>query len=125
MRGLRMSDGIAATVAAAVLVGAGYLGLSQALGAHPFWAVKVVWIGIGIGAVLFGLSRFWAASARVKLPIALALLAGSAGVTILGKARFAASYAEDFVAGRMWFLGWMALVAAAFLVLALLLARRG
>lgn len=125
VHGQNKAAAIAAAVAAAVLVAAGYLGIGQALGAHPFWAIKVVWIGVGIGAVLFGLSRFWTTSGLVKLSIALVLLAGSAGVTMLGKARFAASYAEDFVAGRMWFLGWMALVAATFLVLALLLARRG
>ena len=117
-------DVLAGLVAAAVLVLAAYSGASQALGAHPFWAVQIVWIGVGLGMVLFGLSRFWRVRQLVKLGVAVICLGLSWGVTSVGKTRFAASYAEDFVAGRMWYLGWIAFAAFAFAVLALPMARR-
>ena len=43
-----------AIVLAAVIVSAGtYLGFSRWFGAHPFWQVQVVWIGIAVAAALF------------------------------------------------------------------------
>ncbi len=101
----------------------GYLGLTVALGAHPYWGMQVVWVGIGIGAVIFGLSRLWRGRRLMKLGLALVFLALSAGVVGIGKARFVVSYGDDFLAGRMWYFGWMAVVAFAFVLLAQLMAQ--
>lgn len=49
-----------------------------------------------------------------------AVLVGIAMVRI-GKMRFAASYGDDALAGRAWFLGWIILMAAVFLLLATLM----
>lgn len=122
----RVIDAGLAMASAAVLLGlAGWLGVTRALGAHPFWAEQVVWIGIAIGAALFLLSRFWHRHRWLKLALTGVLLGVSYMIADLGKARFAASFAEDFTAGRMWYFGWMAVVAFAFVLLAVLMARRG
>jgi hypothetical protein len=42
----------------------------------------------------------------------------------IGKARFSASYAEDAVAGRMWFFGWIGIVAMLFVLVVHLIGKR-
>ena len=83
-------------------------GLTQTLGAHPFWAQKVIWIGVGLGvplgAILWGLGL--RKPARL-IGVAVLTLAAFA-TAYVGKSRFAASYAEDTIAGYMWYFGWMA-----------------
>jgi len=95
-----------------------FAGLPERLGAHPWWADKVIWVGVPFG---FGL----AATAWVlRLPRGLRNL-GFGGLTAAafviaqtGKVRFAASYAEDALAGQMWYFGWIATCALAFATLA-------
>jgi len=105
----------AATAAAVVAIG-GHVGLTEWLGAHPLWSLKVAYLGIAVGlslAVLAALARLRAGAtglAGAALLVAAGLVAG------IGKARFAASYAEDALAGRMWFLGWIAAAAGCFVV---------
>jgi hypothetical protein len=121
--GQHLSGVAVALIAAAAAAGFAALGGTEALGAHPFWAIKVGWIGalIGVAAHLagrgMGLSR----------PIGVGLFAGAmvlAGLTTyIGKTRFVASFAEDAFAGRMWFLGWIAVMAAATALAASLLSR--
>ena len=114
----------AAVIAAVIIAASGALGVNVALGAHPFWAMQVSLIGIGLGAVLFGLG-YLCRGHWVESPVVAALLLLlSFGATSLGKARFVASYAEDFVAGRMWYFGWMATMCFAYLLIARLLAGR-
>ena len=117
-------EAVALAGAAIVLIAAGHLGLTRALGAHPFWALKVVWVGLAAGVVIYGLSCLWSGGWWAKLVLAGIGLGASYGVASLGKARFAASFAEDFLAGRMWYFGWMAVSCFAFVVLALLMSRR-
>jgi len=99
-----------------VMVGT-HLGLTGLLGAHPFWAVKVGYIGALVGLVL-AVGFWWMrVGFGLKLTLAAGLLILAAGVAALGKARFAASYAEDALAGKMWFFGWIGIVVAVFLTL--------
>lgn len=99
-----------------VIVGT-HLGLTGLLGAHPFWAVKVGYIGALVGLVL-AVGFWWLrVGFGLKLTLAAGLLLVTAEVTALGKARFAASYAEDALAGNMWFFGWIGIVVAVFLKL--------
>ncbi|MGB3314418.1 MAG: hypothetical protein WBB85_08390 [Albidovulum sp.] len=100
------------------------LGLPERLGAHPFWAVKIGWIGGAIGAGLV------LALLLVRTKITLRLIIGAIGVAAgfavakIGAARFAASYAEDALAGRFWFIGWICVAAALVIVLQALAAGR-
>lgn len=96
-------------------------GLPQTLGAHPWWATRVIWIGLPIGLVLAGLAGV-AYSGRFARVAAFALLTLAAiATTYIGKTRFAASYAEDAVAGQMWYFGWIAICALTAATLASLL----
>lgn len=94
------------------------LGLPERLGAHPWWADKVIWVGVPFG---FGLA---ATAWILRLPRGVRYL-GFAGLTAAafiiaqtGKMRFAASFAEDALAGQMWYFGWIATTALAFATLA-------
>ena len=84
--------------------------LPKTLGAHPWWSRDVLLYGALPGILL--------AIASQKIPkkpvlplVGFGLAAGlSFGVASFGTARFAASYAEDDLAGQVWFLGWIATV---------------
>jgi len=87
--------------------------LTQALGAHPWWAHKVIWLGLPLGVGLYATAWTLRLTHRAK-SIGFALLTFVAfGLATLGKSRFAASFAEDAIAGQMWFLGWIATCALA------------
>lgn len=83
------------------------ISLPQELGAHPWWADKVIWIGLPIGLALVGLA--WVLSIPRNLQLvgftlfALAAFLAAQG----GKTQFAASYAEDLLAGQIWYFGWV------------------
>lgn len=110
---------IPAALAAAVTLILAHLGASQALGAHPFWDTKIAWIGAPIGALLgLVLPR------KTRTILGLALLTAAAlGLAHYGKTQFAASYAEDRLAGQFWYFGWIA-TAALFTATLATLARR-
>ena len=84
-------------------------GLFRWLGAHPWWDIKTALIGAAIGVVLFvvlewlrpGLS-FW---------VGLLVLVVAILVSSIGKSRFAASFAEDAFAGKLWYFGWIGIAA--------------
>lgn len=106
------------------LIGAGlaYItGVTQTLGAHPWWADKVIWFGLGLGlllaAILWGLKL----STPLRLTGLTVLGLAALGVAFSGKSRFAASYAEDAFAGQMWYFGWMATCTFALAILATVL----
>ena len=110
---------VGAVVGALVLVvGFALIGGSQALGAHPWWAVNVGYIGGAAGAVVWlvlgmiGLGPRWTA-------LAAAVVLAAAGIlTWIGKTNFATSYAEDALAGRFWYFGWIVVLAAATVLIA-------
>lgn len=110
-------------IIAIVLITLGKIGLSSWLGAHPFWATKVVYLGVAIGAVisiplLFLIQKNWFLS-KIPVIVTAVVTLGIAAVTLLyGKAEFAASYAENAFAGKVWYLGFIALFAGIFLVIA-------
>ncbi len=84
--------------------------LPLAAGAHPFWAAKVIWIGAPIGLLAFVISKFLSPIQQILISVVLAALALVAAVQ--GKAIFAASFAENALAGQAWFFGWIATCAA-------------
>ena len=101
------------------------LGIANTLGAHPFWAPKVTYIGIALGIAItiltlivsnrIGRNSMWVPAGFFVITIVVA------AVTLLyGKAEFAASYAENAFAGRVWYIGFMALIAGAFVTVAAL-----
>ena len=89
------------------------LDLPKAWGAHPFWSRSILLIGTPIGLVLAGAALLlvrgpWLpALAFAVLAVVAVLLAAQ------GKADFAASFAEDRFAGRIWYFGWIAAAAMA------------
>jgi len=95
------------------------LGMFLALGAHPFWSSKATYIGIIAGTLITLCVAFLDRRAPItaaKLLIGIVLTtAAIAAITLLyGKAEFAASYAENAFAGRVWYFGFMAMIAGLF-----------
>lgn len=116
-------ESLAAGVITAALAAASALGLTEALGAHPFWAVKTGVIGSVLGLLAYGCLR-WAGlrPGRIAL-LGVVTLALAVVAAIQGKSIFAASFAENALAGRFWFFGWFALMAGLCLTLCALVAR--
>jgi hypothetical protein len=104
--------GLPAVLTSAYLFGMQFLNVPVVLGAHPLWAMKVVLIGLILGlsvSVVFHLIR----TRRLKRYLLLcAALIAAFSLAHYGKTQFAASYAEDVIAGKFWFFGWIASVAA-------------
>ena len=73
-------------------------------GAHPRWADQLFLSGAALGTIVALIAiqfSFAARSVVLSLVVIAAYLSAS-----YGKTRFAASFAEDTVAGQMWFFGW-------------------
>ena len=103
-------------IAAVVVAALALTGVTNDLGAHHFWAQKVVWIGAPIGLVLaLALSRL---SKPLRLGLFFIGTAVAGAAAHYGKLQFAASYAEDRLAGQLWYFGWIgvAVMATALLV---------
>jgi len=78
--------------------------LSTLVGAHPRWAGGLFASGALLGTLLALLSL---QLSFVPRTIGLSLLVIGAYLTAdYGRMVFAASYAEDRIAGKMWFYGW-------------------
>lgn len=98
----------AAFLVAAAIAAASWLGLAQALGAHPWWAARSGVIGGGLALTVYLPSR---ALGLPPKPIAFAAglsLIASLLAAYFGKTVFVA--ADDFRpdAGRAWYLGTIA-----------------
>ncbi len=102
-----MIQGLIAGVVFAALIW--FFDLPLAAGAHPFWAEKVIWIGAPIGLFAFVITNRFALVIQAILGFAVAALASLAAVQ--GKAIFAASYAENALAGQAWYFGWIGVCA--------------
>ncbi|MBO9474721.1 hypothetical protein J7413_14320 [Shimia sp. R10_1] len=80
--------------------------LARPLGAHPWWSQQTLLIGAPIGLILASL-------ARLKLqPVAQIPAFGAATLLAFaaakyGQLQFAASYAENQLAGQAWYFGWI------------------
>ncbi len=85
------------------------------LGGHPFWSASATYLGIGIGALLATLSYVMLTKRNRwgKLHLAIFLSIAIFGITAstYGKIDFVASYAEDRLAGRIWYYGFIAFIA--------------
>ena len=92
-------------IAAFLVMVAAYWGASRHLGAHPFWSLKIAWIGVPIGLFLALLLRRLGWVKRVVGFAGLLIVAACAAH--FGRLRFAASFAEDQLAGQFWFFGWI------------------
>ncbi|MEO7242634.1 MAG: hypothetical protein ABIW85_06945 [Variovorax sp.] len=106
-------------ISIAIVLTLARFGATEALGAHPFWAFKITWLAILPAIAIWWLVRRW------RWPeVAFGLgLAGAALAAVIGKNRFAASFAEDTLAGRFWFVGWIAIAAFATGLIAVLFER--
>ncbi len=104
-----MPQAAAAVLALAVTVAAAWLGLTGALGAHPFWDVQVALIGAPLGVVAAALGlRVTRRPPGVALVLGGALAVAAVLAAWWGKTAFVASYAEDRLAGLFWYYGWIA-----------------
>lgn len=109
-------------MSAFVVLLAAYWGLSRALGAHPFWSVKIAWIGVPLGLLLALLFRRQAWTRRLTLFGAALILTGLAAH--FGRLRFAASFADDRLAGQFWFYGWIGVAISLTAIIVALLTPR-
>lgn len=107
-------------LAALAVILAAIFGLSQSLGAHPFWSTQIALIGAPIGAALALILRFATRFQWTSALAALVLTGMAFAMASMGKSRFAASYAEDVQAGQLWYFGWIAVALFATTTLALI-----
>lgn len=98
---------------ALVVILAANAGLAERLGAHPFWSIAVAWIGVPIGLLMAMATRWFSLKWPLRVAVFGVGLAASFLMAGYGKERFAASFAEDAAAGRMWYMGWIATMAFA------------
>ena len=112
---------IPALIPAALLMAlAAQTGVTQALGAHPWWSTQVIVIGAPAGLLLAGLSALAGLAAGPRIALFALIAAGAFAAATWGKAEFAASYAESALAGRFWFFGWIGTAVGAAALLAAL-----
>lgn len=94
---------ITALVMAALIA----LDIARPLGAHPWWSQKTLLIG-----ALFGLILATLAGLKLRpLPLTVIFAITTAlafACAKYGQTQFAASYAEDQFAGKLWYFGWIA-----------------
>lgn len=102
-------ESLIAVAVAALLVAASLAGVPEALGAHPWWARQAGIIGGVGGAALWLALRHTGLSAPGLLTMAAIALLPSVAAAHFGKQVFAASFAENALAGRFWYFGWFAL----------------
>ena len=83
------------------------LNLPLRFGAHPWWSDQVLWIGLLPGLLVGALLGRAHLGRAVRAATAAGLAAAAFAAASAGKARFAASYAEDALAGQIWYFGWI------------------
>ncbi len=111
----------AAAGALVLVIGFAWLGGPQALGAHPWWAASVGYIGGAAGVAVWLVLTLVRLGPRRTALAALVVLVAAGVATWIGKTNFAASYAEDALAGRFWYVGWIVSLAAATVLIAAVL----
>lgn len=120
MQSIRRSDLPGPVLALAVVVGFTLMDGANALGAHPLWSERVGFIGTGIGIAKWLVLHVAGVARRRMLLLGAALFLVFVTMIWFGKVRFVASYAQDQLAGRFWFFGWMLLIGATYLLIAAL-----
>ena len=85
------------------------------LGAHPFWSQSATYLGIGIGATLAIISYAMLTKRprwrKLHLAIFVSITAIGITASTYGKIDFVASYADDRLAGRIWYFGFIMFIA--------------
>ena len=117
------TDGIAALLAATLMLAVGAFGLAEYAGAHPFWSGRVVYIGVPLGLILAWAVRRAGLGRGMRLGLYLLGTVVLVSLAFWGKAQFAASFAEDRFAGQVWYFGWIGAAMFATALLARLLSR--
>ncbi|WP_412555380.1 hypothetical protein [Shimia sp. MIT1388] len=83
------------------------LDIARPLGAHPWWSQKTLMIGALFGLILAPLAGL--KLRPLPLTITFAIITALAfAIAKYGQTQFAASYAEDQFAGKLWYVGWIA-----------------
>ena len=123
MTSLNRSDGIAGALALTLVLIAGAMNLTEYGGAHPFWSSQVVYIGAPLGIILAAVVRWLGIGRMGRLILYVILLGLAVWAAQSGKARFAASFAEDRLGGQMWYFGWIATAAFGTALLARLFSK--
>lgn len=95
---------LAAAVLMAALIA---FDVARPLGAHPWWSQQTLLIGAPVG-LLFATLAGLRLNALPVLALSAIGLALAFGVAKYGQLQFAASYAEDQLAGQLWHFGWIA-----------------
>ncbi|ARU88671.1 hypothetical protein [Pseudomonas sp. M30-35] len=106
-----------AVIAALAILAFVYFGGPAALGAHPRWGMKIAYLAIASGLVMLFLATLASRRWQFQLITFSTLLIISIAITTYGKTQFAASYAEDDFAGKLWFFGWVGALAASFSII--------
>ena len=112
------ATGVAAALALAVLAG-----LPETLGAHPFWARQTGLVGVAGGVAIYAIARITGLSPRRLILVGAVALAVSWLSAYFGKSIFVASYAENALAGRAWYIGWFVVAGSATLLASALAGR--
>lgn len=123
MRRAILEESLVAGAVAASLVAASLAGLPEALGAHPWWAQLSGIIGGVGGAVLWLALRRAGLSFSALVVVTVSALLASAAAAHFGKQVYAASFAENALAGRFWYFGWFAISGSVALLIATVVAR--
>ena len=103
-----MKTVLPAAIAIVVPILLAWLGLSRALGAHPFWEVQTIAIGAPIGLLLMLGGKMTGLGNKWLVATAIALLIAAISVATYGKMVFVAAYGDDRFAGQLWYFGWIA-----------------
>lgn len=89
-----------------------YFAIPQSLGAHHFWAQKVVLIGTPIGLILSMFFRYLSIPYLIRILLFASLTVIGYWLAMSGGQQFAASFAEDRIAGKFWYYGWIGTMTA-------------
>ena len=97
------------------LLAAHWLKVWPMLGGHPFWSASATYLGIAIGTAVALLSHLMLSRHPrwTKLHLGIFVSIAIIGITAstYGKIDFVASYAEDRLAGRIWYYGFIVFIA--------------
>ena len=115
-----MKQVVGFAAAAVVVFGLSALGLLTALGAHPNWTYTVPLLGQIPGGLLYA---FGLRDRRTGLIVSLVAIILCVIAARIGASLFINSYAENTLAGRFWYFGWIGAVGADMAFLGLLFQR--
>lgn len=120
-------------IARIVILGLVLIGLEMAgfwiwFVAHPSWSAQGVYIGlvIGLGLMIvgWGLSKLMGTRRLMLFVLSVIVAIAAVAATKLGKMGFVNSYAENQLAGKFWYFGYMSMIGAVFAMLVALLRLR-